>query len=57
MGSLQLDVGQVQGALPQAVQLQIGVQTLEGHLRLVGLADVQAPELQLQAERVELQAL
>src|SRR5690606_24209918 len=44
------------GAAPQAVQLQVGIQALEGDLRLVHLADMQAPELQLQAEGVELDA-
>src|SRR5690606_41240423 len=45
------------GAAPQAVQLQVGIQALEGDLRLVHLADMQAPELQLQAEGVELDAI
>ena len=56
VGLFQLDIGQVHGAAPQAVQLQVGIQALEGDLRLFRLADMQAPELQLQAEGVELDA-
>ncbi|MCY1250868.1 hypothetical protein D3C77_671870 [compost metagenome] len=42
---------------PQAVELQIGVQTFESDLLLAGLADVQAPEGQFKAERIELDPL
>ncbi|MNT92029.1 hypothetical protein D3C72_2332330 [compost metagenome] len=42
---------------PQAVELQIGVQTFESDLLLAGLADVQAPESQFKAERIELDPL
>ncbi|MCY1345973.1 hypothetical protein D9M69_320450 [compost metagenome] len=54
--AFQLHIGKVQLALPEAVPLQIGVEAAEAHLLHFGLADVQAPEGQLQAERVELDA-
>ncbi|MCY1350773.1 hypothetical protein D9M69_370150 [compost metagenome] len=57
VGLLQLDRGQVQRAAPQAVRLQVGVQALEAELGGFPFADMQAPERQLQAERVELQPL
>ncbi|MDT4856391.1 hypothetical protein FQZ97_907790 [compost metagenome] len=47
----------MQNAAPQAVELQVGIEALEGHLFLAGLADAQAPEVGFQAEGVELQAL
>ena len=53
----QADLGQMQGALPQAAPLQIDMQLLEGQLRCLGRADVQVVQLQGQAERVELQPL
>ncbi len=54
LGLVQLYVCQVQGARPETVDLQVGVKTLETHLFLAGFADLQAPQCQLQAERVEL---
>ncbi|MNG07098.1 hypothetical protein D3C84_903860 [compost metagenome] len=57
MCPIQLDRRQVQRAAPQAVQLQVGVQAFEGQLLLAGLADVQAPQADFQAERIELQTL
>ena len=54
---VQLHIGQVQGAGPETVDLQVGVQTLEADLLLAWLTDVQAPQGQLQAEGVELDAL
>ena len=57
MRLVQLDISQVQYAAPQAIELQIGIQAFEGDLLLVGFANLQAPEAEFQAERVELQAL
>jgi hypothetical protein len=54
LGLVQLHIGQVQGAGPQAVDLQVGVEAFEADLFLARLADFQAPQRQLQAERVEL---
>ena len=54
---VQLDIGQVQGSGPQAIDLQVGVEPFEGDLLLARFADIQPPEGQLQAEGVELQAL
>ncbi|MCY1520346.1 hypothetical protein D9M68_551210 [compost metagenome] len=54
---VQLDVRQVQGAGPEAVQLQVGVEPLEAGLLGLVVADVQSPEAQLQAEGVELDTL
>ena len=53
MRTFQLDVGQVQLAFPQAVQLQVGVQPAEGELGVLLLAQAQTPEGQFQAEGVE----
>ncbi|MNJ65600.1 hypothetical protein D3C77_616190 [compost metagenome] len=53
----QLDTGQVQGAGPQAVQLQVGVEAFEANLLLARFANLQAPQGELKAERVELDAL
>jgi hypothetical protein len=36
---VQLDSGQVQYARPQAVELQVAIQALEGNLLLAGFAD------------------
>ncbi|MNI67690.1 hypothetical protein D3C73_1233370 [compost metagenome] len=57
LGLVQFDIGQVHRLGPQAVELQIGVQTFESDLLLAGLADVQAPEGQFKAERIELDPL
>ncbi|MNF91261.1 hypothetical protein D3C84_738550 [compost metagenome] len=54
---VQFDPVQVQGTAPQAVELQVGVQTLEADLLLARLADLQAPEGQFEAERVEFDPL
>lgn len=57
LGFVQLDIGQVQRAGPEAVQLQVGVETFEGHLLLPRLTDIQAPQRQFETERVEFDAL
>ncbi|MNH11624.1 hypothetical protein D3C79_711420 [compost metagenome] len=41
---LQLDACQVQGAAPQAVELQVGVQTFKANLLLAWLANLQPPQ-------------
>ncbi|MCY1395065.1 hypothetical protein D9M71_99930 [compost metagenome] len=45
------------GMGPQAVDLQVGIEALETCLFFAGLANAQAPERHLEAERVEFQAL
>ena len=50
---VELDGFQVQRFGPQAVEREVGVQPLEPDLFLAGLADLQAPQCQLQAEGVE----
>ena len=57
LGPVEFDLGQVQGAAPEAVQLQVGIQLSKAQLRLVGLTQVQAPQAQLQAKWIELHAL
>ncbi|MNZ36712.1 hypothetical protein D3C78_541410 [compost metagenome] len=57
MRTFQLDIRQMQMALPEAVQFGVGVEALEAELFLPGCADMQAPEGQLQTEGVELDAL
>jgi len=57
LGFVELHIGQVQGAGPQAVELQVGVEPLETHLFLAGIADLEAPQRHFQAERVELDTL
>ena len=52
---VQLYVGQVQGFGPQAVDLQVGVKTVEPDLFLAGFAHSKAPQRQLEAEGIELQ--
>ncbi|MDT4876784.1 hypothetical protein FQZ97_1122480 [compost metagenome] len=47
----------MQGAGPQAVELQIGVQPFEADLLLAWFADIQAPEADFQAEGIEFDAL
>ncbi|MNH14652.1 hypothetical protein D3C79_742480 [compost metagenome] len=47
----------MQGAAPQAVELQVGVQAFKTDLLLARLADLQAPKGQFEAERVELDPL
>jgi len=54
-GLVQLNIRQVQGFCPQAVCLQIGIQTVKPDLLLARFANFQPPQSQLQAERVELQ--
>src|SRR5471032_2985568 len=43
LGLIELHIGQVQGTSPQAVDLQVGVETLETHLLLARFTDFQAP--------------
>ena len=57
LGLVQLHIGQVQGAGPEAVDLQVGVEAFETYLLFAWLADLQAPQRQFQAEGVELDAL
>ncbi|MNI27530.1 hypothetical protein D3C73_812680 [compost metagenome] len=57
LGFVQFDVGQVKRLGPQAVELQIGVQTLEADLFLARLANGQAPQRHFKAERVEFDSL
>ncbi|KIR20214.1 hypothetical protein PFLU3_43920 [Pseudomonas fluorescens] len=57
LGLVQLHIGQVQGAGPETVHLQVGVEALETHLFFARLTDLQAPQCQFEAERVELDAL
>ena len=57
LGLVQLHVGKVQGFGPQAVRLQIGVQTFKPNLFLARLADLESPQGQLKAEWVELKAI
>ncbi|MDT4861869.1 hypothetical protein FQZ97_964900 [compost metagenome] len=57
MRPFQLDIGQVQVALPEAVQFDVGVEAFEAELFLLGCADMQAPEGQLQTEGIELDSL
>ncbi|MCY1172708.1 hypothetical protein D9M73_128510 [compost metagenome] len=47
----------MQGFCPQAVERGVSVKTLETDLFLARLADLQAPEGQFEAERVEFDPL
>ena len=57
LGLVQLHIGQVQGAGPEAVDLQVGVEAFETYLLFAWLTDLQAPQRQFQAEGVEFDAL
>ncbi|MNF72718.1 hypothetical protein D3C84_547000 [compost metagenome] len=57
LGFVQFDIGQVQRFGPEAVDLQVGVQAFEADLLLARFTDVQAPESQFKAERIELDPL
>ncbi|MNE45531.1 hypothetical protein D3C80_1398170 [compost metagenome] len=57
MGLLQLQLPQVQRALPQAVDLQVGVQAGKGQLLGAGCAEAQVVQGQFEAERIEFDVL
>ena len=54
---VQFDTGQVHGAAPQTVPLQVDAQVLEAHLALCALTQLQAPQIELEGKGVELDAL
>ncbi len=56
-GFVQLDVGQVQGACPQAVPGEVEIQPFERDLARVGLADAQVEGGQFEREGVQLETL
>lgn len=56
-GLVELDRLQVQRAFPQAIERQVRVQPFEADLLFAGLAKLQAPQGQLEAEGVEFDAL
>ncbi len=57
LGLVQLHIGQMQGAGPKAVDLKVGIQTLEAQLLLARVTYFQAPDRQLKAERVQFDPL
>ncbi|MNZ37616.1 hypothetical protein D3C78_550670 [compost metagenome] len=56
-GFVEFDRLQVQGAAPQAVERKVRIQPLKPYLFFARFADLQAPQRQLEAERVELDTL